>query len=163
MDREKNIVLVSHCLLNQNSVVLPLARAKGMYKALVEVIKDREIGILQLPCPEIIHLGIERKPMTKQEYDTEDYRRLCRELLKPIIIQLEFYKASDYNLVGIIGIDESPTCSLDTKGIMMEEFYKSLEEYHIELSNIAVPTTYRENVETRFSEKLSIWLDQNMK
>ncbi len=163
MDREKNIVLVSHCLLNQNSVVLPLARAKGMYKALVEVIKDREIGILQLPCPEIIHLGVERKPMTKQEYDTEDYRGLCRELLKPIIIQLEFYISSDYNMVGIIGIDESPTCSLDSKGILMEEFYKSLEEHHIELSNIAVPTTYRENVETCFSEKLGMWLDKNMK
>ncbi len=163
MDRDKNIVLVSHCILNQNSVVLPLARAKGMYNALVEVIKERGIGILQLPCPEIIHLGIERKPMTKQEYDTEDYRNLCQELLKPIIIQLKFYKASNYNLVGIIGIDESPTCSLDSKGILMEEFYKSLEEHCIELSNIAVPTTYRENIETCFSDELSMWLDQNMK
>ena len=52
--RSKKVVLVSHCILNQNSVVNDLARAKGAYREIVETIMDNDIGIHQLPCPETV-------------------------------------------------------------------------------------------------------------
>lgn len=158
MNREKNIILVSHCLLNQNSVVLPLARAKGGYNDLIHVITNQNIGILQLPCPELIHLGLKRPPMSKEDYDTTLYRKLCRELLKPIITQLLYYKDADYNIIGLIGINESPTCGLNNPGILMEELFIMLEDIHMSLDYIAVPTDYVEEEHTEFKNELLNWI-----
>jgi predicted secreted protein len=162
MERGKNIVLVSHCILNQNSVVLPLARAKGSYNALCRTIFDNDIGILQLPCPEITHLGLSRPPMTKEEYDTIAYRQLCKELILPILTQLLFYREAGYNLIGIIGIDQSPTCSLNNTGILMESLLELLDQHKINLRHIAVPTTYHESNNTSFSTELSQWIQEGI-
>lgn len=158
MEREKNIVVVSHCILNQNSVVIPLARAKGSYNAICKTILDKNIGIIQMPCPELAHLGLSRPPKTKDEYDTKAYRQLCKELIQPILTQLLNYKDADYNLVGIIGIDESPTCSFNNKGILMEILLELLDQHQIIPRLIAVPTTYYENSNTDFSSELSQWI-----
>ncbi|WP_240838801.1 CD3072 family TudS-related putative desulfidase [Acidaminobacter sp. JC074] len=159
MERGKRIVLVSHCILNQNSVVKPLARAKGAYKTIVDVINNENIGILQLPCPELIHLGLKRPPMSKEAYDTKAYRDLCKDLLSTIMIQLKAYRQVGYEIVGLIGIDESPTCSLSNKGILMEELFKCLQIEKIDLRHISVPTSYLETQDTSFAIELKDWLN----
>lgn len=160
MEREKKIILVSHCILNQNSVVLPLARAKGGYNEIIQCILKRDIGILQLPCPEIIHLGMERPPMSKEAYNTEAYRQLCYDLLGPVMIQLKHYKEANYKVLGLIGVDQSPTCSLEDKGILMEVLYDLIGEEPLE--HIAVPTNYIENEEISFLSTLNKWLDERL-
>lgn len=144
MLRDKKIVLVSHCILNQNSVVPPLARAKGAFSIAKSLI-DEGIGIIQLPCPEFRFLGPNRKPMNKDEYDSEEYRKLCRQLFKPILEDIKVYLENGYTLEGIIGIKESPTCSITgDRGIFMEEIFKALEEEGIELKHFEVPEDYSE-------------------
>ena len=56
MERSKRIVFVSHCILNQNTVVEPLARSRGAYGDIVRLLVDKGIGIHQMPCPEFRHL-----------------------------------------------------------------------------------------------------------
>jgi predicted secreted protein len=162
MNRKKNLVLVSHCLLNQNSVVIPLARAKGAYNSLLSVLMDYNLGIIQLPCPEILHLGMSRKPLSKEAYDTDAYRQLCQSLLQPILCQLEYYIEENYNLIGLIGIDQSPTCSLDNKGILMEILFDMLGKNHIEIRHIAVPTNYEEEKDTSFVHVLEHWIQDGI-
>lgn len=159
MERNKNVILVSHCILNQNSVVLPLARAKGGYNKIIETLLKNSLGILQLPCPEILHLGLKRAPMTKEEYDTAEYRNLCVNQLESVMTQLKYYLDAEYNIVGLIGIDQSPTCSLKDKGIMMEELFKLLGKENIKLESIAVPTDYMEDSNTEFVSELEEWLE----
>lgn len=142
--RSKRIILVSHCILNQNSVVEPLARAKGAFKFTKEII-DSGIGIIQLPCPEFRFLGITRKPMEKQEYDTSEYRRLCQKLFEPIYEDLIHYMKNGYKFCGIIGINQSPSCSITgTRGIFMEEIIKILQEDGIEPNYLEVPENYND-------------------
>lgn len=50
MKRNKKLLIVSHCIINQNSVVEPLARAKGAFPVIIKLLEE-EIGIIQLPCP----------------------------------------------------------------------------------------------------------------
>jgi len=145
MHRKKKIMILSHCILNQNSVVHPLARAKGAYTAIVEKILKEEIGIVQLPCPELLHLGEERPPKTKGEYDTPAYRQLCRSLLQLPMWQIQEYDRHGYHIIGILGINESPTCSLlEARGILMEEFESALQDAKISLPVLGVPTDYLE-------------------
>ena len=146
MLRYKKLVLLSHCILNQNSVVLPLARAKGGFP-IVKFFLDQGIGIIQLPCPEFKFLGPERKPMNKEEYDSPKYRILCREIFTPILEDIKKYLKQDYSLVGILGINESPTCSITgTRGIFMEEVFTMLSHESIILNYFDIPTNYAEDM-----------------
>ena len=147
MLRDKKLILLSHCILNQNSVVLPLARSKGGF-LIAKSILDEGIGIIQLPCPEFKFLGPERKPMNKEEYDSPEYRSLCRDLFVPILQDIKKYLAQDYSLLGILGINESPTCSITGKrGIFMEEIFAMLNAEAININSFEIPSDYSEDVD----------------
>jgi predicted secreted protein len=148
MHRKKKIIIVSHCILNQNSVVHPLARAKGAYTAIVKRILDNEIGLIQLPCPELLHLGEDRPPTTREEYDTPEFRSLCKTLLHNPMMQIKEYQHHGYEILGILGINESPTCSLlKERGILMDEFKSALDDLKITLPVLGVPTDYLEGID----------------
>ena len=139
MLRDKKLILLSHCILNQNSVVLPLARSKGGFP-IAKSLLDQGIGIIQLPCPEFKFLGPERKPMNKEEYDSPEYRTLCRDLFSPILEDIKKYLAQGYSLVGIMGINESPTCSITgSRGIFMEEIFSMLNGEAIDITHFEIP------------------------
>lgn len=146
MEREKRIILVSHCVINQNSVVQPLARAKGPF-AFINTLIENNIGIYQLPCPEFKFLGLKRKPQSKEEYECLEYRTLCKNLTSYVMSDIKEYINNDYKILGIIGINESPTCSItNTRGIFMEELFKEFEDNNINIPYIEVPAEY-ENTE----------------
>ncbi|MDF1508467.1 hypothetical protein PZE06_09730 [Robertmurraya sp. DFI.2.37] len=132
MQRSKKILLSSHCILNQNTVIDGEARALGAIPSALEWIESEGVGILQLPCPEFTFLGLDRPPMTYEEYNNEEYRTHCRKILLPIIEQLEEYKFAGYEIIGSLAIQSSPSCD-PTRGVYMEELYKLLKKHHIHL------------------------------
>ena len=148
----KKIAIVSHCILNQNSVVNGLERAEGAFNEVVEILLKNNYGIIQLPCPELIYLGIDREGKTKEEYDTEEYRKLCKKLLKPIIKYLQEYRKDNYKKFILIGIENSPTCDIfKNRGILMEELLKEIENLNINIKAIEYPKNeedYEEFIKT---------------
>ena len=145
MERIKKLVLISHCVINQNSVVHPLARAKGQFTFVDSLIKNN-IGIYQLPCPEFKFGGLNRVPTEKEDYDTPEYRGLCRKLSLDVVEEIMEYIKHYNKVVGVIGINHSPTCSITGKrGIFMEELFKELESREIILPYIEVPGEYDES------------------
>lgn len=148
MEREKRLILLSHCIINQNSVVLPLARAKGPFPFVEKIIKSN-IGIYQFPCPEFKFSGLSRIPTPKEKYDTPEYRELCASISNEIILDLIEYIKNDYKIIGIIGIKHSPTCSISEKrGIFMEELFKMLDKNDIKIPYIEVPEEYPTSYES---------------
>ena len=126
--------------------ILPLARSKGGF-LIAKSLLDQGIGIIQLPCPEFKFLGPQRAPMNKEEYDSPKYRTLCRNLFTPILEDIKKYLALDYSLLGILGIGESPTCSISNKrGIFMEEIFAMLNEQEININYFDIPTNYTEKM-----------------
>lgn len=164
MDRSKNVIFTANCVLNQNVVVSPLARAKGAYRDIVETIMDYGIGIHQLPCPEFRHLGLGRKPMSKEEYDTPEYRNLSKEIGLDAVKIMNEYLAHDYNIVGLIGINSSPSCGIfGEAGVTAEEIIRVMNEENIYLNTIDVPVDYYDGKKGKeFIKQLKRFIEENI-
>ena len=54
------MVFIAHCLLNQNSVSDGTAVYPAAFKSTVRLLLDADAGIVQLPCPELCCLGLDR-------------------------------------------------------------------------------------------------------
>ncbi|MNE54153.1 hypothetical protein D3C76_140830 [compost metagenome] len=132
MKRSKQILVVSHCVINQNAVVGGEARSPGIMKAAVDWSNKQGYGIFQLPCPEFTFLGPERPPMTVQEYDTPEFHTHNRKILLPYIEQLKVYQEHGYTIVGGLGISDSPSCD-PGKGVFMQDFLQIAAEHEVNI------------------------------
>ncbi|MBO0960496.1 hypothetical protein J1P26_12400 [Neobacillus sp. MM2021_6] len=135
MQRSKKILLVSHCILNQNTVIVDEARAEGAVLSAVEWAMKEGYGFLQLPCPEFTFLGLNRPSMTYEQYNTPEYREHCRKILNPVLLQAEDYLKNDYDIIGLLGIQSSPSCD-PTRGIFIEELTAMFGEKGITLKTL---------------------------
>lgn len=147
MQRNKKLIYVSHCVLNQNSVIAGWERSESSFKRVIQLILDKDISIIQLPCPELKALGLSRPPKTKEAYDYKEYRNLCDSLSESVISEMKVYLENDYQIIGLIGIEESPTCDTNrNRGIFMEELYHKLKENNINLPSLDIPEDYNESM-----------------
>lgn len=135
MQRSKKVILVSHCILNQNTVINDEARAEGAVISAVEWAMKEGYGFLQLPCPEFTFLGLNRPSMTYEQYNTTEYRKHCQKILRPVLQQAEDYLKNGYEIVGLLGIQSSPSCD-PTRGIFIEELKELFLEKDIEMSTL---------------------------
>lgn len=163
MQPQKQLVAVSHCVLNQNAVIHGWERARGAFPFTLELL-SRGIALIQLPCPEFIVLGGDRPPMTYEEYrDLPNYRHQCQTLLQPMIQQIQSYQTEGYQYLGIIGIHESPNCSISgQRGVLMEEFFSECQKAKIGTNYLEVPTWYSENGQGSFSDQLQLFLEKGV-
>jgi len=135
-----NLVLLSHCLLNQG------VRAKGfplemkIQKEILEILSRYCLPILQLPCPEFSFLG-EREKMTYDQYEKlAGFRQHCKRLVEQVE---EYIKKSGKHSLLVIGIAGSPSCSLSRitvrgekrkgEGIFIQELKKKIEGEYLEM------------------------------
>ncbi|OIK12437.1 hypothetical protein BIV60_16185 [Bacillus sp. MUM 116] len=135
MQRSKKILLVSHCILNQNTVIENEARAEGAILSAIEWAIKEGFGFLQLPCPEFTFLGLNRPPMTYEQYNTPEYRKHCREILEPVLNQAKEYLKNGYEITGLLGIKSSPSCD-PSRGIFMEELIALFAENEINIKTL---------------------------
>lgn len=161
MHRKKRILFTAHCVLNQNAVIRGWERAKGAFNEIIQLILENNIAIVQLPCPEFTFLGETRPPMTKQEYDTEEHRKHCREILEIIVKQFQEYLNCGYQIVGILGIQGSPSCdTLKDRGIFMEELLERLQKEGIPIRTFDVPEDYLEGKDHYMLKELEEFIHQ---
>lgn len=114
MNRGKKIVLVSHCILNQNSVVKPYGRKAGDFKDLLVRLIEENVGIIQLPCPEMSIYGLKRWGHVKDQFETPHFRKQSKLYIENIIENVTHYKDNGYEILGVIGIKGSPSCGIST-------------------------------------------------
>lgn len=140
MLRNKKIVVVSHCVLNQNAVVLPLARAEGPMQC-ASVLLESRCGIYQLPCPEKRMCGMGRVGMNAAQYGAiRGYHELCADMVEDVIRDLKDYREHGYTIVGLIAIAGSPTCSVSgTRGVLMQHLFQRLQEEGMEMPYVEIP------------------------
>jgi uncharacterized protein YbbK (DUF523 family) len=127
--RSKRVVFLSHCLLNENTRYLGGACRGGCVRELVVPLIDAGVGIVQMPCPEQRAWGGILKRLLLRAYGARGrllyrvrrvvlalfvrytrfrYRRLARQVAR----QIEDYLASGFSVVGIVGVDGSPSCGV---------------------------------------------------
>lgn len=114
--RSRRIVFLAHCLLNQNAKVAGLATHPGIFSPLIALLAEAGVGIVQLACPEFIHLGPSR-PLgtdTVEQYDTPEYRTTCLDIARRAAAQAASYREAGYQIVCVLGVEGSPSCSVSS-------------------------------------------------
>jgi predicted secreted protein len=119
--RSGRLVFVSHCLLNQNACVRGLASQPGVVRPLVDLLLAQEVGIYQMPCPEVTYLGSMRWGQVKKQYGSPMFRRHCRRIAQEICDQIQTYRDNAHEVVGIVLRDGSPTCGLRCAAVEADE------------------------------------------
>lgn len=148
MERSKKIVILAHCILNQNSVVIPYAREMKVFKPFVEKCLDENIGILQLPCPEKALYGLKRWGHVKDQFEHPGFINPAKESLNNFLEEIKEYIANDYEILGVYGIKGSPSCgvSLTCRGDWCGEAsnYRDLEDIKARVSMVEEMGIYME-------------------
>ena len=131
--RSKRVVFLSHCLLNENTRYLGGASRRGCVEELVQRYIAQGVGIVQMPCPEQHAWGGVLKPHLLHVYGAARahpvawrvaerlvplglaYTRLVyRRLATKVAAEIADYVASGFTVVGIVGVDASPSCGVRT-------------------------------------------------
>ena len=112
----KEILVVSHCILNNASKVLQdeseLADEYRDRNELMQAVLEKGIQLIQLPCPEFIIYGPKRWGHVKDQFDNPFFRSECRRMLMPVMDQLREYESvpDRFRITGIVSIEGSPSC-----------------------------------------------------
>jgi predicted secreted protein len=112
----KEILIVSHCILNNASKVLQdeseLADEYRQRDELLKAALEKGVQLFQLPCPEFIIYGPKRWGHVKDQFDNTFFRGECRRMLGPVMDQLKDYAAvpERFRIIGIVSVEGSPSC-----------------------------------------------------
>ena len=154
-------MLVAHCVMNQNSISDGTADYPGSIKEVVNLLLQSHVGILQLPCPELHCLGLDRgdvhgaeRPVIventriRESMERPEAMRNLRALVGPLVHQIEEYLRHGFTILGIVGINRSPSCGVDTtsmmnrevsgRGVFVNELRKELEIRDINVDWIGI-------------------------
>ena len=126
-NRSKKIIILAHCLLNQNSISDGTADLQGQFTEVINLLVANDFGIIQLPCPEFLCLGLDRqdKNGTRRDLLLENTRirkllekrenlEILRKKAEEVANQLEEYNLYGFTIYGIIGVNRSPSCGVET-------------------------------------------------
>ncbi|MBN2897637.1 MAG: DUF523 domain-containing protein [Clostridia bacterium] len=162
--RSKQLVLVSHCILNQNAISDGTADYPGTFEDVLRILMDKKVGILQMPCPELQCLGLDRGDIAgSQRAVVEENTRIRQALLadnnlekidvlvENVFYQIKEYQKNGFNIVGIIGVDRSPSCGIHTtseknmevegRGVFMDRLTDALKKDGIVIKMVGVKTS----------------------
>jgi predicted secreted protein len=154
--RSKQVLLAAHCILNQNAKIDRCAHYPGMMSEVVNLFLEAGVGVIQMPCPELLYLGLDRQVdktavATIEAEDTRVAQRmieangqmLCGEIAQNLVYQVEQYQKNGFEVVGVIGINGSPTCGVETiwandqeeqgLGVLMQALQAACHRQHIAL------------------------------
>lgn len=113
MNRIKKIAIISHCIINQNSVVKGEYKDMNIFFPFIKKLFEENIGILQLPCPETEYYGLRRWGHVKEQFDNCGYRKYLEKIINSFVDIIKEYINNEYEIVGIYGIAGSPSCGVN--------------------------------------------------
>lgn len=113
MNRSKKIAIISHCIINQNSVVKGEYKDMNIFFPFIKKLFEENIGILQLPCPETEYYGLRRWGHVKEQFDNCGYRKYVEKIVNSFVDIIKEYINNGYEIVGIYGIAGSPSCGVN--------------------------------------------------
>ena len=110
--RSGKLIFISHCLLNQNACVKGISSEPAMITPLIKLLMENNVGIYQMPCPEVSYYGSARWGQVKEQYSTPMFRKHCRKIATQMWDHIENYVDTGHKVAGIVMRDGSPTCGL---------------------------------------------------
>lgn len=125
--RGRMVAVLAHCILNQNAKLDRCAHCAGAVREVLEVLLDWGIGIVQMECPEMLHLGLDRQtdPAASPSVAAEDTRiarrmeeaaaqDIVEGIARHVVAQIADYRCHGFSVIGLLGINGSPSCGVET-------------------------------------------------
>ena len=161
--RSKKVIFLAHCLLNQNAISDGTAVTPAAFGGLIRLLLEAEVGMVQMPCPELCCLGLDRgNVLGAQAPVVRENTRIRGEMNRPahlerwtglaeyVTDQIAEYRRHGFAVLGIVGANRSPTCGVDTtsrddreqpgRGVFLEEIARRLGEAGLEIPLVGVKT-----------------------
>lgn len=148
-NRSKKFVFLPFCVLAQAYQAQGIVKYewKGTIKPIVKVLIDNDINIIQMPCSEsTFNNSLVRNPMGISKYDTDEFNKHCDSLAQDVASQIETIIKSGYEVIAILGIEQSPSCCVNyiytnngtenRKGLFMEKLYDKIKDYNIPIIGV---------------------------
>ncbi len=128
-ERGKQVIFVSHCILNENARSQGGGFRPGCIDEIVDELQRHGIGIVQMTCPEIrawggvlrrymwLPLGSKKTWLYKMKgvflpVFTWYTRRVSRGIARGVVAEIRDYIESGFEVLGIVGIKTSPLCGI---------------------------------------------------
>lgn len=97
------------------------AESPACAKEVIELLVDAEIGIVQIPCPEIACLGFDRQrsdgQSIRQAMESPEASGCCRPLASVTADKIQCYVNQGFEVLAVLGGNEqSPGCAVHTAG-----------------------------------------------
>lgn len=161
--RSQKIVVCCHCVLNQNAKLEGIAGWSGAIKEVGQLLLDAGVGMLQIPCPEMIYEGIGRFDKSVEQYDCAAFHEICERIAKEVVAQMKSYLDWGYQIPALLAVDGSPSCGynlaqsapewrglvagkawqkvryIERKGILMEHLLHEMKAQGVDVSIIGIP------------------------
>ena len=145
--RSHRIVLVAHCLLNANAKAQGSAWYSGVH-AVIGDLAGRGYSVVQLPCPELLHMGPGREVLDPAIFETDEYQQLCASLADSVAEDVDRYQRVGVKTVAVVGIEGGPSCAVfeprrnegdeDSKpGVFTIELRKRLEPQGVRFVSVS--------------------------
>ena len=144
--RSMKVVLVSHCHLNQNARLWKCAECPASCRTLISGLLEREVGILQMPCPELMVLGLDRGHIAiRSGLESIPAREALRKLAGTLAFQIRQYRDCGVEVLGVLGKNGSPACGvektsrsdgkgpIDGEGVFVQELRAELKRQGCEV------------------------------
>lgn len=149
--RSRRFVALIECILNQNARDLGAATYPAINRAILHLCMKYDIGILQIPCPEMRFMGLRRErpagEKIREILDTTAGRQCCQEIGREIVDRVQEYIKNGNQLLAILGGNpESPGCAVNyesdqrgmerlakNSGVLMQALQEELRKREIEI------------------------------
>ena len=116
--RSKKVVFIAHCFLNQNSISDGTAIYPSAFRSLIDYFLSANIGIVQMPCPELFCLGLDRGDIHGADRSVVVENTRIRSEMKSKIHNVELIKLADYVVQQILELKCSPSSpALENTGL----------------------------------------------
>lgn len=152
--RSKRFIFVPFCLMCQAFQAQGIVRYgyRAVIKPIVEEILRHDLNIIQMPCPESqlggYEKGLKRGPNGIEQYDTPEFREICRRLASETVKMIKGILANGYEIVAILGIEYSPSCATKLQyssrgtfhrpGLFIEVLQEQLAKERIEIPFLGI-------------------------
>jgi predicted secreted protein len=178
--RSKKVIMLSHCLLNQNSISDGTADFPSQFTEIIAFLMANGIGLIQLPCPELLCLGLDRsdphgakRPLLDENTRIRDLMsepgnvQLLHQKAEELVIHIQEYRKYGFQVLGVIGVDRSPSCGIETtskhgaeeqgKGVFMEILSETLAKQGITIRMIGTKTSEKETSLEKIRQFVHQW------
>ncbi len=148
-NRSKKFIFIPFCLIAQAYQAQGIVKYewKSSIRPFIDLLLDYNINLIQMPCAEAeYNNNLIREPKGIAKYNTIEFNEHCEFLANKVAEQIKDLVESNYEVVAILGIEQSPSCCVNyiytnkgmekRMGLFMQKLYENIKELDIPIIGI---------------------------